>query len=451
MPIPLIGPLIEDRDVKSDTTLYDFMSGSYTYGHARLSGYSMASSSHAGDHHSPTDYVYNYNKVRYPWGRVDYADGSYFIGNFELSGLCPLESGWDILDLNLEEGVFQPRLNFERLIVEAENKAQANLRLAFKNRVFDLNHTFGVDIAESRELKILYSQIKTAMKTCKKLSKAVGYINKSHPIVSAASVYLFYQFGVKPLVSAYKDFLAVMAKGVGPSTTFNGGGSGREMLTMNEDDLLHYEGVTEIIGLYHIVKKYTYTCRLSDLDGAIKSQLGLNVPYSSVYASLWMTFVLDWFVNIHNYLEAVEFTASNTGYTIEKVSSTTLYRKIQQKSYVTDSIFHRYDVQSFEKNVQCIRSTGLPCELPTPLLPTINVNLNAGKCLSLAAMIVTNISFGFKSKYRTTRHNNLMIQRRKAAAQRKQLRKSKAIAAKKKKILLANVSNRYRKRNHWAS
>lgn len=252
-----------------------------------------------------------------------------------------------------------------------------------RNRGKGVGHDLFVSIYESPELKDLYAQLKDLMSQIRK-RKFLKMLTKVHPSVAMAEYYLLWTFGISPLIQAMQEIIDTLNKGVISSDKIKATGKAESSSegtygpgTSIEHDFLDYKSVR--ISL-------CFERTLTDPMAALRAQFGLNTVASSYYATIPLSFVIDWFVNIGGYLNALEHVHSNTGYTYQHgfQSTTHVHRYMKTMTRPINGI--QNSAQSFYRSTDFSRIL-LPNILPNPPLPTFKPSLNGGKILSLAALL----------------------------------------------------------------
>lgn len=326
-----------------------------------------------GDKITPTPYTYNKTIQHAPKGSYV---SPYVSISGNLTGLT-CDHSWSHSGLGGGE-------TFAALDDRAYRSAYNKMIDLSRNRSDDTGHDLFVSIYESPELKDLYAQLKDMMKQIRE-RKFLRALKKVHPSVAMAEYYLLWTFGISPLIQAMNEILDTLDKGVISNDNIKATGKAESNSegtvsagTYTEHDFLDYKSSRVSI---------SFERTLTDPMAALRAQFGLNTVASSYYATVPLSFVIDWFVNIGSYLNALEHVHSNTGYAYRNGFKTTTHvhrymktmtRPLPDGTKVSGQSFYR---GSYSQRIK------LPNNLPNPPLPTFKPSLNGGKILSMAALL----------------------------------------------------------------
>jgi len=272
---------------------------------------------------------------------------------------------------------------FPQLDDRAYRSAYNKLIGLSRNRGDGTGHDLFVSIYESPELKNLYAQLKDIMSQIRK-RKFLKMLSKVHPSVAMAEYYLLWTFGISPLIQAMQEIIDTLNKGVISSDKIKATGKAESTSegtyspgASTEHDFLDYKSSRISI---------CFERTLTDPMAALRAQFGLNTVASSYYATVPLSFVIDWFVNIGSYLNALEHVHSNTGYTYQHGFQSTTHVHRYMKTMTRPVAGANCSAQAFYRSTSFSRIL-LPNVLPNPPLPTFKPSLNGGKILSMAALL----------------------------------------------------------------
>lgn len=336
----------------------------------------FSSTSRSGNFKTPTPYSYTKTYLTAPYGTIR-GDGN---PKVTISGCLTgraVDHSWSHESFFVAAG----GQSFTDLLRDAENNAISKLIDITRNRSNDVGTDLLVSIYESPELIGLYKQLHEIIKKI----RAMKLIGKVNPSVAVAEYYLLYTFGIAPLIQSIEDILSTLDKGaikidkikaVGQASSFASGTTSYSSPNGQEHDFSENRFCRVIYG---------FDRELIDPVAAIKAQFGLNTPISSVYAVLPLSFVIDWFIDVGGYLNALEHVHSNTGYRYFHGYKTVSYLSYYEKSGNSALKDYRVSATSHARKARLDRI--LISSLPRPNLPTFKPRLNGGKLLSLAALL----------------------------------------------------------------
>lgn len=282
---------------------------------------------------------------------------------------------------------FSSSLDVESVVSRSEDKALAKMISTLRNRD-DVGHDFLVSLFESPELKTLFAQIDELLGNLKKF-KFAKILRKAAPAVVAAEYYLLWTFAIAPLISAMNEIIQTLDKGmINAETTIKAVGQA-------EGSYSETVSVHEILSAITVRTSLQTTVRLEDLEKLLSHQFGLSTPGSAYYATLPLSFVFDWFINVGGYLNTLEYLSQSSGYKMgpiiksQKINLQTRTQSIGVEQSVYGLIeYNCYGLYHFRKFERSILS-----ELPKPHLPSWRPSLNGGKIVSIFAL-ATSLLFG---------------------------------------------------------
>lgn len=276
------------------------------------------------------------------------------------------------------------------ILSESEDKALLKFTQIMRGRDSKIGHNLLIDVFESPELKRLIRQLDDILKSMKR-RRFLKLLGKASPAVVAAEYYLMWKFGIEPLITSLTEILHTLNNGMVNSeqtikATSNVTVSSSGVSAYSSGIPFGYEASTSVR------TSFQAGLGIEDIEKVLMHQFGLLTPGSSFYAVLPLSFVLDWFINVGQYLNTVEYLASNTGVSLNNLFKSqkivTLYRNTCKGAYRDDfGIDWVIDEQSFGHTRSFRRS--LLTHLPNPHLPSFKPRLNGGKVLSLVALITS--------------------------------------------------------------
>jgi len=282
---------------------------------------------------------------------------------------------------------------YEKTNEKAIHKLYSQLR---GHTLEDGGHETLIDIFESPELKRLYKQLWDLIKSFKNSKSFCRAILRAHPSVLAAELYLMWKFGIEPIITSINEILATLRNAKVPETTIEARSHGK----LVEDIYSEYNGVPDAMELLQsqdYIVTYKYHLQMLSLTELIKSQFGFDTPGASYYASMRLTFVLDWFINIGRTIREYEYYRTQKSWkVINGYKSVLSYnRKMGDVSYhISESEYGTG--HAFYKTVSYQRE--LLSDFPRPPLPHFDVRLKPGKLISLAALLLTNLRIDFRPR-----------------------------------------------------
>lgn len=212
---------------------------------------------------------------------------------------------------------------------------------------------------------------------------------KRRPLKSAADALLEYRFGWAPLVKDVSNAVGTLTRGL-PSFLVKGTASGKGSWSNNP--------VKTGSGGLHVVEEHSlqYVChwllrarvRGFDPNLSLANELGLVNPVSVAWELVPFSFVVDYFVNVGEYLNG--FT-DLFGYEFAEQS-----RSIKQLGYSTDSATWWWDSNTFRNNwtlqADRVEIQRLAGTFPGPsLTPRISVSLPAWRAATSVALLVQQL------------------------------------------------------------
>lgn len=377
----------------------------------RISIFSQTSVS--GDFKSPTPYTYSAAEYRMCKGRV--------------KNPYALQYGIIPGTLHYSQGVPPFEVSQADQIEQARDKAIHKLYSKLRGHGIEAGHESLVDIFESPELKRLYKQLGELISSFRNNKSFFRMALRAHPAVLASELYLMWTFGIQPIISSIKDILQTLKNGGEFSTSIEAGALIQQAVDMPDWYLYGPDGPpVEVLAVRNIGVKYKYYLHMQDPVELIKSQFGLDTPAASYYASMRLTFVLDWFINVGKFLSEVEYRNTQRGWKIINGTKTTRISYVRQLQIVGNhewfGIDTEYNVSALHKDKYLKRE--LISYFPRPPLPKFKVDLTPGKLVSLAALLITNVKIQHvptiqrRDKYKASMRSIRLAE----AAERKRLR-----------------------------
>lgn len=202
---------------------------------------------------------------------------------------------------------------YSNLTARVETEARANLAKA------DVN--IGQSLAESRETAAMIAE------SAAKLALFIRLVSKRDfrsiprllgwrtPGKGFANSWLAYQYGWRPLMSDIHGLHAEFQKGLAlqPQTLVSSSrASSTDQVVLSPGGVYPYSDVATLIGKRECAAECCITYKVSDASVARLSGLGLLNPASIAWELVPWSFVVDWFIPVGTFLEALTSTAGLT-------------------------------------------------------------------------------------------------------------------------------------------
>jgi hypothetical protein len=329
---------------------------------------------------------------------------------------------WCANPYNVNHFPIIPTPDIQVLVADAVNSAYASAHQRDVMGFVDLME-MGKTIDMLRtNLGRLESVIGLTCKPLKKLTRQVDKAGKKLPIykykaktrlgiaADAASLHLEYQYGVKPLMMSLQGLLKQIDYSMTEASilrhTFRGSQSYHDTITetATNDSSVVNGSITRSYTTAKSIEMYARAGVITDYLPSLRSRLGLDgrdlVP--GVYDLIPLSFVLDWFIDVNTYLEAVTpvkgFNAQASWVTTY-IEELTQYR-FNSPAYTTTRLeyskLYRYTYP--ERETECFKLSRVRVRTPgvVPQLPHFDTKLRSLTHLISGAALA--FSFATRSK-----------------------------------------------------
>lgn len=350
----------------------------------------------------PRSYVDNNHEVvlvdvqenRYSWYQVRPANGTYQLIIRPFTSLLAVPS---VPYLHVAEADSKA---LSRLISNAQVGIQANLaqNIAQVSQLASLITT-NVGIMTSSLRQLRRGNIPGAVAAFKAGPDPRWRGSKGSPSVkkSLANNWLQLQYGWKPLLSDIEGFIKVMGNQMNGTTDFvqkvrASGSVNRQVVSaLPNTSGLHGSNNGKTTFTYRTTTKYVIRYRMDSPLTALFSQTGFTNPINLFWELIPFSFVVDWFVPIGNYLEALNawqgmtfLGGSYTRFTRLKTDSTVAYSGPHPADSLVNVLnFARYRDEQIFLNRQALSS------FPSPRIPTLRNGIAAGNRAANAIALLT--------------------------------------------------------------
>lgn len=179
------------------------------------------------------------------------------------------------------------------------------------------------DLKSGRFAKAYKDLVGTSKPPPRSLQRRGGTAKK--PSKAAANEWLQLQLGVKPLVADVYALAEVLAKNAERKAVFKVSSSRSQKWNQSETTSIAWEGLPVRRfenGIY--TRKYVYVFSSSNEVISSLASLGITNPLSWAWELLPLSFVIDWFLRVGDYIDTLDATASLSFY---KGCTTTFMRR----------------------------------------------------------------------------------------------------------------------------
>lgn len=347
-----------------------------------------------GDHKLPNAYTYTKKESWLPHGIM--TSVSYPYGGSSSEGYLTEFYGYGY---DVEQGLTDNTNS-------VNNKALAKLYEAIRGSEVSLNTTIGEGretlqmikpialgaIRLIRDLKRLRKKEialqRALLRSGKNVSDAVVGLGVS-PLQTVGGFWLAWSVGLKPLLMDVENLRNHVATLRELNLDFHV--DGRSAMRADDNKVVQiYERKVVITANVLDQVEYGLTLAVTDLHAFENWRLGLTVRPTLLWELTTLSFVVDYFVNVGQYLELLEASMLNNGISFRSGYKTSLRRTsalYEVSSYAVTGDKSYNSASYWTKHVTATKTRAVLTSFPAPVRPTVKIPTAASALLNCAALL----------------------------------------------------------------
>lgn len=353
-----------------------------------------------GDHHSPNAYSFRKEDLEYPYGTQQVL-GHYrsppSVHTATISGPVPPGTPWVAWAwLNpAADGAYNKALG---KLVDKLRDSELNVATSVGEARETLEMLTGIAQGAFRALRLLRKANRSAAgrQELKELLASFGRNYVANPLQQTGSAWLAWSVGVAPLLADVENWRNHVLSDRDPKLRFKL--DSRASTYQRGFDTLSVSDHDWRIEMEHWHRvEFGAEFEITDLHQFENWRAGLTARPTLVWELTTLSFVVDYFYNIGQYLELYEASVMNNGVRLVSGYCTHGTKNVQKKrlSYVNSQTYSPYYFMASEelsRHYECQRvvttkSRGLLTSLPVPNLPTPKLPTASTPLLNIAALL----------------------------------------------------------------
>lgn len=331
-----------------------------------------------GDHVAPT--AYNYAKLMrvLPYGTLTYTQRDWD-GRLEVKSVVSGSHATDKFGRSTPLGSY----NLPAVGTDARQKSLAKFYEAIRSSEVSLNTSVG----EAREsLAMIASIAKSAARATRELRKLKKSLQMD-PLQTVGGLWLGWSVGLKPLLSDCENIRNhALRDGFSDSLMFDvkARASHLRKFSASSKGMLETYAVDERV-------QFGAKLKITNAHQYENWRAGLTARPTLLWELTTLSFVVDYFVNIGQYLELFEASMFNNGFELVYGYETTVTKSVREKTL--DKTYTRtspYDLEHASLRMveeETTKQRKLMTSLPRPGAPVVKIPRAAEQLLNCAALL----------------------------------------------------------------
>lgn len=331
-----------------------------------------------GDHVAPTAYSYTKLTRVLPYGKLTYTQRGWS-GELLVKSVVSGSHATDKFGTSTPLG----RYDLPSEKTDARQKALAKFYEAIRSSEISLNTSVG----EAREsLAMIASIAKSAVRATRELRKLKKSL-RINPLQTVGGLWLGWSVGLKPLLSDCENIRShALRDGFSDSFIFD--------VRARASHLREFSASSQgILETYAVDERVQFGAKLKITNAHQYEnwRAGLTTRPTLLWELTTLSFVVDYFINIGQYLELFEASMFNNGFELvygyETTATKSVREKILDKNYTQTSPYalEHASLRMVEETVTVQRK--LMSSLPGPGAPVVKIPRAAEQLLNCAALL----------------------------------------------------------------